>query len=66
VSFHPPFTQIETHSKRRSFSGTCQKLFAPQLRQVRLLSVRTDTLEGGVVERSDAQLYVQLKVKTEF
>lgn len=48
------------------FSIACQKLIAPQLRQVRLLSAQTDTLEGGVVERSDAQLYVKLKVKTEF
>ena len=25
VSFHPPFTQIETHSKMVFFSGACRK-----------------------------------------
>ncbi len=54
VSFHPPFTQIETHSKSHVFSDTCQKWIAPQLRQVRPLSKRAETPEGGVVVRGGA------------
>ena len=58
VSFHPPFTQIETHSKFFVFSGACQKWIAPQLRQVRPLSKRAETPEGGVVVRERAQVFV--------
>ena len=52
VSFHPPFTQIETHSKLSVFSEACRKWIAPQLRQVRPLSKRSETPEGGVVVRN--------------
>ncbi len=51
VSFHPPFTQIETHSKLFVFSGACQKWITPQLRWVRPLSRQSETPEGGVFER---------------
>ncbi len=51
VSFHPPFTQIETHSKRHAFSSACEKWITPQLRCVRPLSKRSETPEGGVIER---------------
>ncbi len=54
VSFHPPFTQIETHSKSLAFSHACQKLIAPQLRRVRPLPMRSETPEGGVVVRDHA------------
>ena len=54
VSFHPPFTQIETHSKLFVFSGACRKWIAPQLRQVRPLSKRSETPEGGVTLRNGA------------
>ena len=54
VSFHPPFTPIETHQKMVVFSDACQKWVAPQLRPVRLLSKQTETLEGGVVVRGGA------------
>ena len=54
VSFHPPFTQIETHQKMVVFSDACQKWVAPQLRPVRPLSKQTETLEGGVVVRTRA------------
>ena len=56
VSFHPPFTQIETHSKKNVFLDACQKWIAPQLRSVRPLSKQTETLEGGVDVRDDAGL----------
>ncbi len=51
VSFHPPFTQIETHSKRHAFSSACEKWITPQLRCVRPLSKRSETPEGGVIKR---------------
>ena len=54
VSFHPPFTQIETHSKLLFFSDACRKWITPQLRPVRPLSKQTETLEGGVVLRNGA------------
>jgi len=54
VSFHPPFTQIETYSKLVVFSDACPKWVAPQLRSVRPLSKQTETLEGGVVLRNGA------------
>ena|GEM_PF-1587862 len=51
VSFHPPFTQIETHSKYVVFSDVCRKWIAPQLKHVRPLPKRTETPEGGVLLR---------------
>ena len=55
VSFRPPFTQIETHSKMFVFSVACRKWVAPQLKRARPLSMRTETPEGGVVVRVGAK-----------
>ena len=55
VSFHPPFTKIETHSKMFVFSDACRKRVAPQLKRARPLSMRTETPEGGVVVRVGAK-----------
>jgi hypothetical protein len=54
VSFHPPFTQIETHSKMFVFSCACRKQVATQLKRARPISMRTETPEGGVVLRKCA------------
>ena len=55
VSFHPPFTQIETHSKMRVISDACREWVAPQLSSVQPLSKRSEIPEGGVVVRGDAE-----------
>ena len=56
VSFHPPCTQIETDSKYLAISACWGNLNAPQLKRFRVLSVRTETPEGGVVVRAEAHV----------
>jgi hypothetical protein len=53
ASFHPPFIQIETDSKSGVFSMYWGNPATPQLKRVCLLSVQTETPEGGVVVRID-------------
>jgi hypothetical protein len=54
VSFHPPFIQIEADSKSDVFSMYWGNRAMPQLKHVCLLSVQTETPEGGVVVRGGA------------
>jgi hypothetical protein len=46
--------EIETDSKDHAISAYWGNKTTPQLKRVRLLSVRTETLEGGVVVRKSA------------
>ena len=56
AAFHPPFIQIEADSKRVLLLACWGRKTALQLKRIGLLSVRTDTLEGGVVVRVWANL----------
>ena len=49
--------EIETDSKSDALSLCWRNRNAPQLTQIRVLSVRTETLEGGVVVRFPAKLF---------